>query len=98
MVVFKKAITLSVICAMFGASSANAIWDYPVDSPIKPTLNNLRTLVNPSVSEIQNAIEPRTRIDIVGDVDASNGQRISINVDDVRLNFKRASLIQWSGD
>src|SRR5688572_11517613 len=98
MSVFKNAVTLSVACVMFGASNASAVWDFPVDPPVPPTINNIRTLVDPSVSEIQNAIAPRTRIEIIGDVDASNGQRISINVDDVKLNFKRASLIRWSGN
>jgi hypothetical protein len=98
MTVFNSSITLFVILAALEGPHANArAWTFPIAPPDAPTINRVKSLTNPSMTQIQNAIAPRTRIDIIGTVDASSGQTLWIDVDDVRLNFKRASIINWSG-
>src|SRR5688572_16700776 len=69
----------------------------PIQMPRKPVLAQVKHLINPSVADIQNAIEPGVRIDITGSVNASDGRTLKIEVDDVRLNFKRAATVAWSG-
>jgi hypothetical protein len=101
MKVFKQGITLFVILAGlsgFGGSKAFGGWLYEIDKPKAPQINKSKTLHNPTIAQIQNAIKPHTRIDIIGTVDASSGDRLEVLVDDVRLNFKRANKIKWSGD
>ena len=99
MSVFKIVLTMSVISiSVFGQDVLGAAWSYPVNPPIKPNLIAVKYLNNPSVGEIQNAIQPRTRIEISGTVNASSGQRINVNKDDVRLNFKNADVVNWSGN
>ncbi|MCI0674236.1 MAG: right-handed parallel beta-helix repeat-containing protein, partial [Phycisphaerales bacterium] len=97
MKVFKSAITVFVISMVLSGANAEAAWVYPVDSPQKPTLTKVKTLHNPTMGQIQNAIAPKTRVNIIGDVDASGGERLHVNVDDVRLNFAKANKIYWSG-
>jgi hypothetical protein len=98
-----KGITPVVIVAVvglavvFGAGQAWAGWLYPVDAPQPARINKRKVLHNPTLAEIQRAIKPRTRIDIIGTVDASNGGFLDVNEHDVRLNFKRASQVKWTG-
>jgi len=96
--VFTPAITLSVIGSIFAGSHAQAVWVYPVDPPVRPTINTVKTLHDPTLAQIQNAIAPHTRIDVVGTVDASGGDHIYVDSDDVRLNFTRAAKVYWSGN
>lgn len=95
--VFKIAITACVITSALLTNSASAVWSYPVSKPIKPSLTNTKYLQDPTVQEIQDAIAPKTQIKITGTVDASGGHRISVEDNDVRLNFSQAQIINWSG-
>lgn len=97
--VFKSGITLSVMfSSVLAAQAADAAWAYRVDDPIKPQITRHRTLTNPTIAQIRNAIAPHTRVDIVGEVDASNGDIIHVFDNDVRLNFARANKVRWSGE
>src|SRR4051794_476808 len=96
--VFTPAITLFVIGSVLVGSHAQAVWVYPVDAPIRPTITNVKTLHDPTLAQIQNAIAPHTRIDVIGTVDASNGDHIYIGSNDVRLNFNNANTVYWSGN
>lgn len=98
MTVFRTFITSFVIVIAVCSQAADAQWQYQVDLPIPPTIVNTKYLHNPTVAQIQAAIKPRTRIIVVGTVDASAGDVLEVNADDVRLNFYRAKTIQWSGE
>ena len=96
--VFKLVFTLTVIAAVLCGMSAEAgSWMYKVDQPAKPSTSKRKELRNPTVAEIQAAIAPRTRIEIVGTVDASNGDRLMVTANDVRLDFKKAKKVSWRG-
>ena len=98
MFVFTRLITSFVILAVvLGSSSAHAAWTYAVQDAIPPKTSKTRKLNNPTIAEIQEAIAPNTRIDVAGNVDGSNGDRIEITVDNVRLNFANAKKISWRG-
>lgn len=90
-------VILTMIVTMFGGAAAWAAWVYPIEAPHAPNTTHLRHLNNPTVAQIQHAIAPHTRIDIAGDVDASNGDMLLVEVDDVLLNFAHASSVEWSG-
>lgn len=94
--VLRSAITIAVT-VIIASPMAHGNWVYPVDPPQPAKITHVRQLINPSVAQIQGAIAPNTRVDIIGQVDASGGQRLFIGVDDVRLNFQRAGRIDWSG-
>jgi hypothetical protein len=98
MTVFKSASTLFVSFALLGGSQVQAIWSYPVDKPEKPHITHVVQLVNPTLSQIQAAINPNTRIDVSGTVTVPWGQRLTIDADDVKVNFANANQIQWSGN
>src|SRR5688572_3374425 len=98
MTVFRTIITPFVILsAVLLTQAAHAQWQYQVDLPQAPSLTQTKTLTNPTVAQIQAAIKPHTRIIVIGQVDASNGDVLEIHTDDVRINFFRAQPVQWSG-
>lgn len=98
MKVFTPAVTLCVISSVLLGSQAQAVWVYPVDAPAPPTINSVKTLHNPTLAQIQNAIAPHTRVDVIGTVDASSGGHLYVGFDDVRLNFTQAARVYWSGN
>jgi hypothetical protein len=96
--VFKPVITLSVILTvLLTSATASAQWGYRVDPPIAPNITRTKTLHNPTISQIQDAIQPNTQVKVFGNVDASTGQILTVYFDDVRLDFSKANQIQWRG-
>lgn len=98
MTVFRTLISSFVILTAVVSQRAQAQWQYQVDMPALPTLSHTKYLTNPTVAQIQAAIKPRTRIIVIGQVDASSGDVLEVDADDVRINFDRADTIQWSGE
>lgn len=97
MTVFRTFITSFVILSAVCTQSAHAQWQYQVDLPVAPNLTQTKYLTNPTVSQIQATIKPHTKIIVIGEVDASSGDVLEINADDVRINFARANVVHWSG-
>lgn len=92
-------ITLFVIVAAgFMTPSAHALWHYRMHLTVAPVLTKTRTLYNPTVAQIQNAIAPNTLVVIKGSVKASDGGTLRIETDDVKLDFTQASQVNWSGE
>jgi len=95
--VYKTTFAWFVILALFAAFPASADWAYPVDKPNSPEISRTVRLVNPSLDDIQDAVDNHTRVEIDGTVDASGGGYIAVAANDVILDFSDADQVYWSG-